>query len=188
MLGGLVAGLLVMAMAPRNERAMFFVGSPPSAQAFAAIVPPVGYLPIVAINDGRPGRRLARNPFVRRSNVAEPPSPAELGPAGAGGPIGENAAPAGTGGPIPAGFDSAPGGVGGPQGPLLGGSSPAAPVGGGGGSTGGVDGGTGPVAPVAPVPEPATWAMLVFGFLAVGMTLRRARGRQKADPGAMTRY
>jgi hypothetical protein len=30
---------------------------------------------------------------------------------------------------------------------------------------------------LAPVPEPSTWAMLLFGFAAVGLALRRGRRR-----------
>jgi hypothetical protein len=36
-------------------------------------------------------------------------------------------------------------------------------------------------AAVAPIPEPATWAMMLLGFGAMGVTLRRRRSRQVAN-------
>ena len=38
------------------------------------------------------------------------------------------------------------------------------------------------VAPVAPVPEPATWAMMLAGFAGIGMALRRSRQGRSARP------
>ena len=35
-------------------------------------------------------------------------------------------------------------------------------------------------AQLAPVPEPSTWAMLLMGFAAVGLTIRRARRKVAA--------
>ena len=36
--------------------------------------------------------------------------------------------------------------------------------------------------PVSPIPEPATWLMLLIGFGAIGKTLRSARGRLRQVP------
>jgi len=190
MVGGLVIGLLLMAMAPRNERAMFFVAPAPGAQVFAAIVPPIGYLPVDAFGDGSSVRRLARDPFARQTGSGGTPFGAPQGPGGAGGPSEQNVIPSGEGAPsaVPAAFDSAPGGLRTPQGPLLGGSSPAAPLdqtGGGGSSSSSGGAGDGGV-PVGPVPEPATWTMLIAGFLIAGVALRRRRG-VSSDLGATTR-
>jgi hypothetical protein len=180
MLGGVVAVLLLMGMAPRNERAMFFVPPAPGTQVFAAIVPPIGYLPVTSFEDGTAVRRLARDPFVPRSGAAGGP-PAIVPPtsSGAGGPGEPSIIPSADDAPFtqPASFNSSPA-IREPQGPLLGGSSPAAPVGGGDGI------GVAPILPVAPVPEPATWAMLIVGFSIVGAVLRR---RKRANNAGWTR-
>ena len=73
-----------------------------------------------------------------------------------------------------------PGGGGGGGTPGGGGGTP----GGGGGDPGNGGGGT-PVVPVSPVPEPATWGMLILGLFGVGAALRR-RARKPANAGLPT--
>jgi hypothetical protein len=41
--------------------------------------------------------------------------------------------------------------------------------------------------PLTPVPEPATWAMLIVGFFGLGAQLRRAAGRNRATDGGSPR-
>lgn len=73
----------------------------------------------------------------------------------------------------------APDGPGGPDGPVVPGV-PVAPV------TPVVPGGPGdwptspPIPPFPPsaVPEPGTWLMMILGFFAIGISIRRARGRR----------
>lgn len=69
------------------------------------------------------------------------------------------------------------GGAGIPGGPGFGGipGGIGAPGGGGGGGGGIVP--TPPQEPPSAIPEPATWAMMILGFLSVGAMMRRARPR-----------
>lgn len=98
----------------------------------------------------------------------------------------ETPAPGGGFGFIPGGSGGAPGGFfvpgGGSSSSSGGGSSGGGTSGGGssgGSSGGGSSGGTPP--PVAAVPEPATWAMMILGFGAIGGAMRR-RSRESRLP------
>ncbi|MGK6321927.1 PEPxxWA-CTERM sorting domain-containing protein [Sphingomonas sp. DT-51] len=65
-------------------------------------------------------------------------------------------------------------------------TTPFVPGGGGGGNGGGGGGGDEVIPPVPAVPEPATWATMILGFLMVGAALRRVgrRGAAEAKPAA----
>jgi hypothetical protein len=137
------------------------------------------------MSKGKPGmaeERVARAlPRTRdaRGSTAAPAAPAAAPEAGVIGPL---AAPAAAGpGAIFPGGDSFPiGGVAGPGGggPLVFAPVPSPGLVGGGG--GGIivtpqpetPGGS---TPGAPVPEPATWASMLVGFLGIGWALRRRR-------------
>ncbi|MGB3738391.1 MAG: PEPxxWA-CTERM sorting domain-containing protein [Pontixanthobacter sp.] len=88
-------------------------------------------------------------------------------------PLAPGDAGGGTGGGIP----GSPGVIGG--GGFIGGGGGGGSSGGGGdgssggGGSGGGGGGTPPVDVVAPVPEPATWLMMIFGFGLIGGLMRR---------------
>lgn len=176
-IGLLGLGLLLIGMAPRNERAMFFVTQPRGAQVFAAIVPPIGYLPPTVFDDGTILRRLARDPFVRRSGGTPPPPTVPQGPSGA--PVLPGDGPAFAANDAGPSFVPGTAGSGFPtqasQGLPLGGSSPVGP-------SAGPDeiAPLTPITPIAAVPEPATWAMLILGFSTVGFLLRRRRARASA--------
>lgn len=166
-LGGLGIIMFALAFGPRNERALFIVDGP-DAQAFAALMPtpnPV-YAAAYGIGGGDigPGRspRGARGLPSGRSVIPGGPAPVapnfaptELASVpedtpGLGFPGSDT--PAGT---IPGGF---PGEVPG----LPGTFEPGLP-------------GEGEVVP--PIPEPATWLMLMAGFGFIGGALRRRRPR-----------
>jgi hypothetical protein len=181
---GISGVALLLSLAPRNERSLFI--TPGDIKAFSAVLPNDGgrFFPISYLVDGTPSYfaspRSSRPAFGPAA--AAPPGviAPEPGFAGAGGPDDSPAAP--SSGSLPAdsaggsGFPFSPPGIGGSP------SSPAASVGQPGTTTGGTTPGTttGGTTPgttsggiVPAVPEPATWAMLIFGFLFAGTMLRR---------------
>lgn len=120
----------------------------------------------------QPSERVL-SPVLERPGMAGPPAPgslpeqvaAALGPGGtpaAGGPGGGIA-------PVPLPLPGVPGSSGGLIPPGGGGS--------GGGGSGGGGGGNPPPPPpvVTPVPEPATWIMMIAGVALIGLQLRRRR-------------
>ena len=196
-MGALAATLLVAALAPQNTRAVFIIdGGLPGAKAFTATVGPNGAGP-------RPGSFLSglagpRGPVGQRSRgIPGAGRPGErnvvpVGPQGATGAIppvaladnsftqpGRDAA-------VDAGVGAAPSGAGQPFAPFVsqsvsgsgfGGTTPGTPgTPGSPGSPGtpGTPGTTTPT-PVSSVPEPSTWAMLLGGFMVIGMALRQRR-------------
>jgi hypothetical protein len=127
-----------------------------------------------------------REPTGTLPGVEDPVVAGVPGAAGPGGPAPEERVLSGEREGLPGGFGGAPGGFGGPGfGRAPGGLIPedfaTAPPGDPGIDDPGI-GGPGPTAPPppglldpggAPVPEPATWAMLILGFFAIGAALRR---------------
>ncbi|MGU3390536.1 PEPxxWA-CTERM sorting domain-containing protein [Sphingomonas sp. M1A8_2b] len=189
-IGGMMLAL-VGSLAPRNERALFVTGSRPTPKAFAAIAPPVAfnglfndlarYVPRgLRINTPRRGPRpgsVAPDAFARADPAAVtsgaiPPTSGESAPVQLAllDPTGISPAGRGiTGAPLagagPASFGPGATGAGAatPANP----TTPTTPAAGGETTT--------PVIPVGPVPEPATWAMMVAGFFGLGALLRRNR-------------
>lgn len=167
---------LLLAFAPRHERALFVVHDPGIA-ALTAVVPPllgpdVGRY-LLTIVDPRNRRgfvpRLAKtlvgplvpeNPFVPEA-MADPAEP-NFGAA----PAYAAALPnSGSYNPLSLGD---PGGFL-PTTPLSFGPFTTSPV-------GQIDPGT-PIVPVPGVPEPSTWLTMIIGFLGVGLVLRNRRSR-----------
>ncbi|WP_162987149.1 PEPxxWA-CTERM sorting domain-containing protein [Sphingomonas paeninsulae] len=181
---GLSGVALVLSLAPRNERALFI--TPGDIKAFSAAVPTdvPGFFPINFIVDRTPSAFASprsSNPAFGPAAAAPPgviaPDPAFAGigaPDNAPAAISSNSLPADSSGG--SGFPFSPPGIN----PLA--TGPSAPIGQtssttGGTTTGGTTtGGTntstsGGIVPA--VPEPATWSMLIVGFLFAGATLRR---------------
>jgi hypothetical protein len=71
------------------------------------------------------------------------------------------------------------GGGGGVGGGGIGGGAGGGGIGGGGGGTGGGVTPPGPPPVVSPVPEPATWSLMMMGFASIGLSLRRKRRRNR---------
>jgi hypothetical protein len=182
---GLSGVALALSLAPRNERSLF-ITTDNGLKAFSVALPndfvPPAFMPLYFGNGRRPAA------FVRPSRPAAFPAgvPAS-GPAGF-----APDEPSGVGGPdepssaiLPASAPAGPTGSGFPFNP--GGFNPSSASPAAGPAT---DAGSPPVVvepstPAAPgttpapvdgvvpaVPEPATWFMMIFGFLAVGSTLR----------------
>lgn len=196
LVGSLV--ILLVAIAPRHERALFV--TPIGAKALAAIVQPPAAtnIPALVLDEPRPGAFVARVPrgaprppagfgAVPDAPAAPPSQPGFTTLPGTGDSAG--GAPGSftrlAQGPLGSGFPFGPAGL------TPGQSSPAAPsdssggsssTGGSSTSTGGTTstgGGTttsssgGEVIPA--VPEPATWLTMMMGTFALGAMLRRRR-------------
>lgn len=187
---GISGFALLLSLAPRNERSLFI--TPGDVKAFSAAIPNDGgrFFPISYLVDGSPSYfaspRSSRPAFGPAS--AAPPGVIAPEPAfaGSGGP--DDSPATATSSSLPAdssggtGFPFTPPGIGGNP------SSPAASVGQPGTTTGGTTtggttpgtttggtttGGTTSGGIVPAVPEPATWSMLIVGFLFAGAALRR---------------
>lgn len=177
------AVVMLIGIAPRNERALFLRDAQGDAKAFAAVVPPLdaaraqlerGALDDIALRSARSEaaqRNRANRSFASSGTELMPGTvPALLsnaprgsatdGLGNAAAPGVANAADPGVVAPPPTG-GQAPGGGGG------GGVAPP-------GVTTPPPGGTGPNV----LPEPGTWAMMLLGFLAIGGILRRPFGRR----------
>lgn len=186
-----VSGIaLLLSLAPRNERALFI--TPGDVKAFSAALPDDGgrFFPISYLVDRSPsyfasprGSRPAFGPAAAAPPGVIAPDPTF---AGSGGP--DDSPAAATSSSLPAdssggsGFPFTPPGTGAPpSSPGVSAGQPGTTTGGtttggtttGGTTTGGTTpgGSTGGIVPA--VPEPATWAMMIFGFLFAGAALRR---------------
>ncbi|WP_156363692.1 PEPxxWA-CTERM sorting domain-containing protein [Sphingomonas sp. Leaf357] len=176
------AVVLLIGIAPRNERALFLRDAQGDARAFAAVVPPLdaaraqlerGALDDIALRSARSEaaqRERAARGFASSGTQLMPGTvPALLSNAPRGSatdgiadpaaPGVANAADPGVVAPAPTGGE-APGGGGGGVAPP--------------GVTTPPPGGTG----ANVLPEPGTWAMMLLGFLAIGGVLRRPFGRR----------
>jgi hypothetical protein len=183
---GISGAALLLSLAPRNERALFI--TPGDIKAFSAAVPddgpgffPINYLvgPTPSAFASPRSSRPALGPAAAAPAGVIAPEPGFFG---TGGPddsptaISSNSLPADSSGG--SGFPFTPPGIGAPP------SSPAASVGqpgtttggstGGGATSGGTTSGGSTSGGIVPaVPEPATWSMLIVGFLFAGAALRR---------------
>jgi hypothetical protein len=126
---------------------------------------------------GAPRERVLSNVRERPSIGWAPPyvelpaTPLAFGP---GVPVGDVPLTPAALGPLPSGGGFTPT-------PFI----PGGGTGGGGGGTGGGGGGGGDdVVPPPAVPEPATWATMILGFLMVGGALRRVARRRAAGADA----
>jgi hypothetical protein len=189
--------LLLIGVAPRSERALFLKDdSGVPAKAFSAVVPPLdatrsqlerSLLNAIGSRNSRSGEGQtspARRQFLASNQSLLPGSLSGLlstGPTAGAAPAPGEAAP-------PSGVPSAPTGGQSPTTttpttpttttPTTTTSPPAAPglpAPTGGAPSGGTSdpGGSDPGTPVSAVPEPATWAMMLLGFLAIGFMTRR---------------
>jgi hypothetical protein len=184
---GLSGVALVLSLAPRNERALFI--TPGDIKAFSAVVPTdvPGFFPINFMVNRTPSAFASPRSFRPAVGPAAAAPPGVIAPdpafSGIGGPddgpatISSNSLPADSAGG--SAFPFTPPGISAPP------TSPSVPIqtstttGGtttGGTTTGGTTtGGTttstsGGIVPA--VPEPATWSMLIIGFLFAGAALR----------------
>jgi hypothetical protein len=182
MLAGGLALVLLFGAPLRNERALFFnAGAGPTA--FAAVVPQqtalVAVVPNVAGARRTSPSLLAPGPGTPEPSFANPgiPSAPELGQ-------GTEQLPLSIADPLVGGqppnlaqpVDSSASSGGLPQSPQNAspvGTVPTTTTGGTTTSGGSSSGGSNPG--VGPVPEPATWALLILGFFTVGFALRRRR-------------
>ena len=176
------AALFLAGVAPRTERALFFQqGDRVSAKAFSAVVPPLdpgrsrieralltnGFGPRSSrsgegLTNRGPTQFLASNGPSTTGTLAQPFLPAGLGQSEDVGPgNGLLPAPAGTQGAAPG--DISPSGTV-PSAPSTTTGTPALP---------GPSAGAPATVPVAAVPEPASWMMMLIGFLAIGGAVRR---------------
>lgn len=208
LVGSLV--ILLVAIAPRHERALFV--TPIGAKALAAIVQPPAAtnIPALVLDEPRPGAFVARVPrgaprppagfgAVPDAPAAPPSQPGfttlpGTGDSAGGAPGSFTRLAQGPQGPLGSGFPFGPAGL------TPGQSSPAAPsdssggsssTGGSSTSTGGTTstgGGTttsssgGEVIPA--VPEPATWLTMILGFGLAGVALRRRLRSPVSSAGA----
>lgn len=200
LLTGLSLVALMLAIAPRQERALFITDAT-GLKGFVASVPPIDYASLARLtrlpslfDDVGPRGFFARTPARPTGSVPGLATPGDdvTTPAApfvpSGEPLGEGAGPALQDAAVPA-FPAGPGG-GFPFTPIglsPPGISPAAPV----------DTAVTPPTPVATdtpvvtptpvatstptpgitpaVPEPTTWALMIFGFFLAGGLLRRRR-------------
>lgn len=177
---GLSGVALLLSLAPRNERSLFI--TPGDIKAFSATIPNDGgrFFPVSYLVGGSPSY-FASPPSSRPAfgpAAAAPPGVISPDPgfAGTGGPddspasISSNSLPADSSGG--SGFPFTPPGIGGsPSSPAVGAGQPGTTS--GGTTTGGTTPGSTSGGVVPAVPEPATWSMLMFGFLFAGAALRR---------------
>ena len=177
------AVVVLIGIAPRNERALFLRDTLGQAKAFAAVVPPLdavraqlerGALDDLALRSARPDAAV-----LNRGSRRGTPSGTDLMP-----------------GTIPALLSNGPGGT--QSGDGIGGTGNPTPTNNaapnvitpaptGGAAPAGGGGGVGPATiPPAPpgapglnvLPEPATWAMMLIGFMAIGGMIRRSGARR----------
>lgn len=172
--------LLLVAVAPRNERALFLRdGRQPAAKAFLAVVPPLDpvraqverrLFDAISWRSGRAasGRPNAQGQQFGPTNQSLPP---EALPGLLSSGTGPGAGPASQGGTsisapatalTLAGGDQPPGATGGI------GAGPGAP-----GLPNPIAGGVTVPVVVAAVPEPSTWATMLLGFFVIGVAARR---------------
>lgn len=174
MVAGISAVALLLALAPRQERALFIIDGP-QVRAFGVTLPPINLaqilLPFYEGGGGSPRIFGPLRSFLARTGVPGLPGatpgapgapfapPAAVAPQGPGFPFGAPPiAPAAGPGitnpfPFPGGTLTPPT------------ANPVAPI---------TD--VPVVPPVTPaIPEPATWAMMIAGFLLAGLGLRRRR-------------
>lgn len=164
---GVLASVLISSTFPvTNERALFSpFGDLPTIGNLSPVAYAVTFGPRNLLLGASPpvGRRLARRPpvaYAARFPSSFPESPSDflpLGPTNVIGPV--NSASALSNQLSPQGT------------PFFFGPDPFGP-------SGGVI--VSP-APVAPVPEPATWTIMISGFALIGAALRRNRRRAHAD-------
>lgn len=180
------AGLFVIGIAPRSERALFLKDDARlPAKAFSAVVPPLdatrsqlerSLLNNVGSRSSRSGQSQttpAPPQFVASNQGLLPgtlPTLLSTGTApGAAPPATDGTPPAGDS-TLPSGTPSAPTGSQPPVTTPATGSPPATP-----GLPVPTAGAPADDVPVSAVPEPSTWAMMLLGFLAIGSVARRRK-------------
>lgn len=161
-----------------RDPAAIFSGRSPGERAAGALTQSKPHM-----KPWQPTERVL-SPVLDRPGTAGPAAPGGLpeqvasavGPAAAGG------APGAGGAPVPLPIPGLPGGSGGLIPPPAGGGGGSS---GGGSSGGGSSGGNPPPPPpvVTPVPEPATWVMMIAGVGVIGWQLRRRRVTVNATAG-----
>lgn len=176
------AVLFLAGVAPRTERALFFQqGDRGSAKAFSAVVPPLD------LSRSQVERSLLSNGFGSRSSrsgegLTNRGPTRVLASNGLSNPgvLGQPFLPAGSGQPegVGPGNDLLPPAPG-TQGSTPGDTGPSGTVPSVPSTTPGTPALPGPIPgapatpPVAAVPEPASWIMMLFGFLIIGGAVRR---------------